>query len=105
MTLHRIHNASNGFSDIKPLIELGIGNLTDAHNELQSHSQKVLKDPEFGITFFKSKVQEVKKDLSLAVQFKEERKRVREQINADMWSRYDEGNNQYGEFLAKEMRT
>jgi hypothetical protein len=105
MTLHRIGNASNGFSDIKSLIESGIGNLTEAHNELQSNSWKVLKDPEFGIAFLKGKVQDAKKDLSLAVQFKQERKRVREQINADVWSRYDNGNDLYGEFLAREMRT
>jgi hypothetical protein len=105
MTLHRIRNASNGFGDIKPLIESGLGNLTEAHNELQSQSEKVLKDPEFGIAFFKGQVQDAKKDRALAVRFKKERKRVREQINADMWNRYDEGNNQYGEFLAKEMRT
>jgi hypothetical protein len=105
MTLHRIRNASNDFSDLKPLIESGINNLTEAHNELQSLSQKVLKDPEFGMAFFRSKVQDAKKDLSLAVRFRDERKRVREQINADVWNRYDEGKNQYGEFLAKEMRT
>lgn len=104
MALHRVRSASDGFGDVKTLLELGIGNLTDARKELQSHRQHVLEDPEIGLAFFKGKVQDVKGDRSLAVQLRDERKRVVEQINAEGWHRYDNGNDEFGAFFAKEMR-
>ena len=78
--------------------------MTDARKELQSNKQQVLGDPEIGLAFFKGKVQGVNRDRSLAVQLRAERKRIVEQINAEGWHRYDNGNDEFGAFLAKEMR-
>jgi hypothetical protein len=103
-TLHRVRHASNGFGDIKPLIELGIGNFTAVHNELQSHSQQILQDPEFGAAFLSGKLQDVKKHLALTVQLRDERTRRVEQINADAWHRFENGKDQFGDLLTKEMR-
>jgi hypothetical protein len=104
MALHRVRSASDGFGDVKNLLELGIGNLTDARKELQSHRQQVLENPEFELAFLKGKVQDVNGDRSLAVQLRAERKRVVEQINAEGWHRYGNGNDEFGAFLAEEIR-
>jgi hypothetical protein len=104
MALHRVRIASDGFDDIKSLLELGIGNFTEAHLDLQSHRHQVLEDAGFCLAFFKDKVREVKADRSLAVQLRDERKRAVEQIKSEGWRRYDNGNDKFGVILAKEMR-
>jgi len=102
--LHRVRSASDGLADIKDLLELGIGNFTEAHTEFQSHRRQVLEDPAFGIPFFKSKVLEVREHHSLAARLRDERTRVAEQINAEGWRRYGDGSEQFGVILAKVMR-
>ena len=102
--LHRVRSASDGFADIKNLLELGIGNFTEAHTELQSHRKQVLKDPSFGIPFFKGRIPGIREHHSLAAQLRDERIRVVEQIKAEGWRRYGDGSEQFGVILAKEMR-
>ncbi|KAH0287461.1 hypothetical protein M436DRAFT_86106 [Aureobasidium namibiae CBS 147.97] len=102
--LHRVRSASDSFADIRDLLELGIGNFTEAHKEFQSHRQQVLEDPGFGLAFFRSKVPEIRKHNSLAAQLRDERIRVVEQIKAEGWRRYGTGDDQFGVILAKEMR-
>lgn len=102
--LHRVRSASDGFTDIKDLLELGIGNFLEAHKELQSHREQVLQDPEFGLAFLKSKIPEVRGHHSLAVQLKDQREKVEQQIRAEGWRRYGDGSEQFGVILAKEMR-
>jgi hypothetical protein len=104
MTLHSVRNASNGFGDIETLIELSIGNFTDVRNKLQSYSQQILQDPEFGAAFSSGKLEDAKKHLALTVQLRGERMRVEQQINAHAWHRFENGDDQFGDLLTKEMR-
>lgn len=102
--LHRVRGASDGFADIKDLLDLGIGNFTEAHQELLSHRQQVLKDPAFGIPFLKGSIPEVRRHNSLAAQLRDERMRVAQQINTEGWRGYGDGSEQFGMILAEEMR-
>ncbi|KAI4726178.1 hypothetical protein E4T49_06061 [Aureobasidium sp. EXF-10728] len=104
VTLHQVRDASAGFEDIKNLTEHGIISLLDTHNDLNSHSEKVLEDPTYGLAFFKEKLPVVKKDLALAIEFRDERKRVKNHINAVLWDRYNNGNDEHAVIVAKEMR-
>lgn len=104
LTLHQLRQASQGFDDMKNLLERGIVNLLDAHKDLEAHRQQVLKDPVFGVSFLKGKIQTVKEDLALAIRFRDERKRVKNHINAIAWDRYNNGNDQHAVFVVKEMR-
>lgn len=104
LTLHQLREASEGFDDIKNLLERGIVNLLIAHKDLAAHRQEVLKDPAFGVPFLKGKIQTVREDLALAIKFRDERKRVKNHINAIAWDRYNNGNDQHAVFAVKEMR-
>ncbi|CAD0084654.1 unnamed protein product [Aureobasidium vineae] len=104
ITLHQVRDASDGFEDIKNLTQRGIASLQDTHNDLKSYSQKVLEDSRYGLAFLKQKLHVVKKDLALAIQFRDERKRVKNHINAIVWNRYNNGNDEHAVIVAKEMR-
>ncbi|CAD0099012.1 unnamed protein product [Aureobasidium mustum] len=104
VTLNQIREASEGFDDIKNLTERAIVSLLDAHKDLQSRSQEVLKNPAFGTSFLKSKIQTVREDLALAIKLRDQRKRVKNHINAVVWGRYNNGNDQHAVYVVREMR-
>ncbi|KAI4721527.1 hypothetical protein E4T48_02108 [Aureobasidium sp. EXF-10727] len=103
-TLHQVRDASAGFEDIKNLTEHGIISLLDTHNDLNSYSERVLEDSSYGLAFFQEKLPVVKKDLALAIKFRDERKRIKNHINAVLWDRYNNGNDEHAVIIAKEMR-
>ncbi|CAD0110898.1 unnamed protein product [Aureobasidium uvarum] len=104
ITLHQVRDASDGFDDIKNLTERGIISLLDVHNDLKSYNQKVLGDSRYGLAFLKEKLHVVKKDLALAIKFRDERKRVKNHINAIVWDRYSNVSDEHAVIVAKEMR-
>ncbi|KAH0365814.1 hypothetical protein KCU65_g5784, partial [Aureobasidium melanogenum] len=103
-TLHQLREATEGFDDIKDLLERAILNLLNAHKNLESHRGQVLNDPKFGTPFFFEKIKSVREDLAVAIKLRDERKRVKNYINADAWKRYNNGDDQHGVFVIKEMR-
>ncbi|KAH0334890.1 hypothetical protein KCU81_g9257, partial [Aureobasidium melanogenum] len=103
-TLHQLREATEGFDDIRNLLERAIVNLLDAHKDLESHREQVLQNPKFGVPFFLDKTQTVREDLAVAIKLRDGRKRVKNYINAEAWKRYNNGDDQRGVFVVKEMR-
>ncbi|KAH0254558.1 hypothetical protein KCU91_g17937, partial [Aureobasidium melanogenum] len=103
-TLHQLREATEGFDDIKNLLERGILGLLNAHKDLQSDCEQVLKNPGFGVPFLKGKIQVVREDLAVAIKLRDKRKRVKNRINAVAWEKYNNGNDQHAVFVVKEMR-
>ncbi|KAG9662727.1 hypothetical protein KCU64_g1775, partial [Aureobasidium melanogenum] len=103
-TLHQLREATEGFDDIKNLLERGILSLLNAHKDLESHHGQVLKTPDFGVPFLKGKIQIIREDLALAIKLRDERKRVKNRINAVAWEKYNNGYDQHAVFVVKEMR-
>ncbi|KAG9696221.1 hypothetical protein KCU95_g4416, partial [Aureobasidium melanogenum] len=103
-TLHQLREATEGFDDIKNLLERAILKLLDAHKDLESYREQVLEIPKFGVPFFLDKIQTVRDDLAVAIKLRDERKRVKNYINAEAWKRYNNEDDQHGVFVVKEMR-
>ncbi|KAK6000905.1 hypothetical protein QM012_002988 [Aureobasidium pullulans] len=104
LTLRQLREATESFDEIKNLLERGIVNLLNAHKDLETHRQEVVTDPVFGVPFLKGKIQAVKEDLAVAIKFRDERKHVKNCINAIAWERYNTGNDQHAVFDVKQMR-
>ncbi|KAG9518415.1 hypothetical protein KCU93_g8386, partial [Aureobasidium melanogenum] len=103
-TLHQLREATEGFGDVKDLLERAILDLLAAHKKLESHRGQVLNDPKFGTPFFFDRIQIVREDLALAIKLRDERKRVKSRINAVAWEKYNNGYDQHAVFVVKEMR-